>query len=158
MYGYIYYISRYVNIKIRKRKKQIYIYIWRDKQILLYIRKENFINQGTKWRKRSFNWKVYNNNNNSLFRQHRLTYGYKSRASLSQDVQTWFSVQLAFDKFLSKIKEIFLMQCQYHGYNTHSQISFILDRNLSKANCTENHVCKSCDKGVLGINIKHTRY
>ena len=25
-YVYIYYISRYVNIKIRKRKKQIYIY------------------------------------------------------------------------------------------------------------------------------------
>ena len=65
-------------------------------------------------------------------------------------MQTWFSVQLAFAKFLSKIKEIFLMQCQYHGYNTHSQISFILDRNLAKANCTENHVCTSCDKVVLG--------
>ena len=27
---------------------------------------------------------------------------------------------------------------------------FILDRNLAKANCTENHVCMSCDKVVLG--------
>ena len=27
---------------------------------------------------------------------------------------------------------------------------FILDRNLAKANCTENHVCTSCDKVVLG--------
>ena len=28
---------------------------------------------------------------------------------------------------------------------------FILDRNLAKANCTENHVCTSCDKVVLGL-------
>ena len=27
---------------------------------------------------------------------------------------------------------------------------FILDRNLAKANCTENHVCTSCDEVVLG--------
>ena len=27
---------------------------------------------------------------------------------------------------------------------------FILDRNLAKANCTENHVCTSCDTVVLG--------
>ena len=27
---------------------------------------------------------------------------------------------------------------------------FILDRNLEKANCTENWVCKSCDTVVLG--------
>ena len=46
------------------------------------------------------------------------------------------------------------MQCQYHGYNTHSQISFILDRNLAKANCTENHVCTSCDKVVLAKTSK----
>ena len=26
---------------------------------------------------------------------------------------------------------------------------FILDRNLAKANCTENHVCTSCDRVVL---------
>ena len=31
---------------------------------------------------------------------------------------------------------------------------FILDRNLAKANCTENHVCTSCDIVVLGKNIK----
>ena len=29
------------------------------------------------------------------------------------------------------------------------KFSFILDRNLAKANCTENHVCTSCDKVVL---------
>ena len=28
---------------------------------------------------------------------------------------------------------------------------FILDRNLAKANCTENHVCTSCDTVVLGL-------
>ena len=27
---------------------------------------------------------------------------------------------------------------------------FILDRNLAKANCTENQVCTSCDTVVLG--------
>ena len=30
---------------------------------------------------------------------------------------------------------------------------FILDRNLAKANCTENHVCTSCDTVVLDIYI-----
>ena len=30
---------------------------------------------------------------------------------------------------------------------------FILDRNLAKANCTEGHVCTSCDIVVLGYNI-----
>ena len=35
---------------------------------------------------------------------------------------------------------------------------FILDRNLAKANCTENHVCTSCDKVVLGQNIKCISY
>ena len=29
---------------------------------------------------------------------------------------------------------------------------FILDRNLAKTNCTENHVCTSCDIVVLGPN------
>ena len=28
---------------------------------------------------------------------------------------------------------------------------FILDRNLAKANCTENHVCTSCDTVVLAL-------
>ena len=28
---------------------------------------------------------------------------------------------------------------------------FILDRNLAKANCTENRVCTSCDIVVLGF-------
>ena len=30
---------------------------------------------------------------------------------------------------------------------------FILDRNLAKANCTENRVCTSCDTVVLDRNI-----
>ena len=30
---------------------------------------------------------------------------------------------------------------------------FNLDRNLAKANCTENRVCTSCDKVVLGYDI-----
>ena len=29
------------------------------------------------------------------------------------------------------------------------KFSFILDRNLAKANCTENRVCTSCDTVVL---------
>ena len=29
------------------------------------------------------------------------------------------------------------------------KIPFILDRNLAKANCTEDRVCASCDKVVL---------
>ena len=33
---------------------------------------------------------------------------------------------------------------------------FILDRNLAKANCTENHVCTSCDSVVLDIYSIHT--
>ena len=31
---------------------------------------------------------------------------------------------------------------------------FILDRNLAKANCTENWVCTSCDTVVLVIDLK----
>ena len=34
-------------------------------------------------------------------------------------------------------------------------ISFILDRNLAKANCTGNHVCTSCDRVVLDIYINN---
>ena len=30
---------------------------------------------------------------------------------------------------------------------------FILDRNLAKANCTENQVCKSCDTVVLEVTL-----
>ena len=33
------------------------------------------------------------------------------------------------------------------------KIPFILDRNLEKANCTEDRICTSCDKVVLGQNI-----
>ena len=31
----------------------------------------------------------------------------------------------------------------------HQKLPFILDRNLAKANCTENYVCTSCDTVVL---------
>ena len=30
---------------------------------------------------------------------------------------------------------------------------FILDRNLAKAHCTEDHVCTSCDTVVLGTSL-----
>ena len=35
---------------------------------------------------------------------------------------------------------------------------FILDRNLAKANCTENHVCTSCDTVVLGTVFSATLF
>ena len=36
---------------------------------------------------------------------------------------------------------------------------FILDRNLAKANCTEDRVCTSCDKVVLDLYIyTHSQY
>ena len=78
---------------------------------------------------------------------------YKSRTTLSQDVQTWSSVQLAFAKFLSKIKENFLVRPVSMILLLNLKFSFILDRNLAKANCTGNHVRTSCDTVVLGINI-----
>ena len=34
------------------------------------------------------------------------------------------------------------------------KFNFILDRNLAKANCTENHVCTSCDIVVLSEELK----
>ena len=34
---------------------------------------------------------------------------------------------------------------------------FILDRNLAEANCTENHVCTSCDTVVLDLSLS-TKY
>ena len=34
---------------------------------------------------------------------------------------------------------------------------FILDSNLAKVNCTENHVCTSCDIVVLGYSITVTK-
>ena len=55
------------------------------------------------------------------------------RTTVSQDMQTWFSVQLAFAKFLYiyiyiyiYIKEFFntVTDWQYHGYSTHSEILF----------------------------------
>ena len=33
------------------------------------------------------------------------------------------------------------------------KFTFILDRNLAKANCTENQVCTSCDTVVLALLI-----
>ena len=33
------------------------------------------------------------------------------------------------------------------------KLPFILDRNLAKANCTENQVCTSCDIVVLDWNL-----
>ena len=50
------------------------------------------------------------------------SYNNNSRTTISQDVQTRFSVQLAFAKFLSKIKGNFITVL-YHGYSTPSKIS-----------------------------------
>ena len=33
------------------------------------------------------------------------------------------------------------------------KFTFILDRNLAKANCTRNNVCTFCDKVVLDIDL-----
>ena len=35
---------------------------------------------------------------------------------------------------------------------------FILDRNLAKANCTEDRVCTSCDKVVLGTLLNCSEF
>ena len=35
---------------------------------------------------------------------------------------------------------------------------FILDRNLGKANCTEDRVCTSCDKVVLGTLLNCSEF
>ena len=35
----------------------------------------------------------------------------------------------------------------------HLKFPFILNRNLMKANCTENRVCTSCDIVVLGTRL-----
>ena len=68
-------------------------------------------------------------------------------------MQMWFPVQLAFAKFLSKIKEIFKYSASIMNKALTQKFPFILDRNLAKANCTGNHVCTSCDKVVLDVYI-----
>ena len=84
---------------------------------------------------------------------------FTTRTTVSQDVQTWISVHLAFAKFLSKIKGNFWGSAEaIHDTGTVFNFSFILDRNLAKANCTENHVCTSCDTVVLGSLIKFSSY
>ena len=55
-------------------------------------------------------------------------------------------MQLAFDKFLSIIKEKFKYSVSIVDTALPQKFSFILDRNLAKANSTENHLCMSCDK------------
>ena len=75
-----------------------------------------------------------------------------SRTTVSQDVQTWFSVQLPFAKFLSKIKGNFKFGPSIMDAAFPQKFPFILNRNLAKANCTENRVCTSCDTVVqLGL-------
>ena len=72
-----------------------------------------------------------------------------ARTTLSQDVQTRSSVQLAFAKFLSKIKGIYQYSASIMDTALPQKFPFILDRNLAKANCTEDRVCTSCDTVVL---------
>ena len=43
------------------------------------------------------------------------------------------------------------MEFCIHDTGTVLKIPFILDRNLAKANCTEDRVCMSCNKVVLGV-------
>ena len=58
-------------------------------------------------------------------------------------------MQLAFAKFLSKLKENFLYSASIMDTALPQKFPFILDRNLAKANCTENRVCMPCDTVVL---------
>ena len=69
-------------------------------------------------------------------------------------MQTWFSVQLGFAKFLSKIKGNFLGSALSMILALYLKFPFILDKNLAKANCRENHVCTSCDTVVLVSSTK----
>ena len=46
------------------------------------------------------------------------------------------------------------MEFCIHDTGTVLKIPFILDRNLAKANCTEDRVCMSCNKVVLGKGLK----
>ena len=73
-----------------------------------------------------------------------------ARTTVSQDVQTRSSVQLAFAKFLSKIKGIFWGSAVSMILALYWKFPFILNRNLAKANCTEDRVCTFCDTVVLG--------
>ena len=59
------------------------------------------------------------------------------------------AVQLAFAKFLSKIKGNFKYSASIMDTALTQKFLFILDSNLAKANCTENRVCTSCDTVVL---------
>ena len=80
----------------------------------------------------------------------------ESRTTISQDVQTRFFVQLAFAKFLSKIKGNFYYSASIMDTALPQIFPIILDRNLAKANCIGNRVCTSCDIVVLAQNIKNT--
>ena len=65
-------------------------------------------------------------------------------------VETGFPAQLAFAKFLSKIKGNFKFSASIMDTPLPQKFPFILDRNLAKTNCTRNLVCTSCDIVVLG--------
>ena len=80
-----------------------------------------------------------------------LAYLFVSRTTVSQDVQTRFPVQLAFAKFLSKIKDFFKYSASIMDTALPHKFPFILERNLAKANCTGNRVCTSCDTVVLDL-------
>ena len=81
----------------------------------------------------------------------KITFTLEARTTMSQDVQTRFSVQLAFAKFLSKIKGNFQYNASIMDTALPQKFPFILDRNLAKANCTEDRVCTSCDTVVLDL-------
>ena len=78
-----------------------------------------------------------------------------SRTTISEDVQTWFSVQLAFAKFLSRIKGNFQYSASIMDTALPQKFPFILHRTLAKANCSGNRVCTSCDTVVLDNALKN---
>ena len=90
---------------------------------------------------------TYTANGGGTYIQKRWLYILRSRTTISQDVQTRFPVQLAFAKFLSKIKGNF--ESSIMDTALPQKIPFILDRNLAKANYTGNRVRTSCDIVVL---------
>ena len=56
-----------------------------------------------------------------------------------------------------KSREFFKCSASIMDTTLPQKFPFILDRNLAKANCTENRVCTSCDTVVLGRAISTSK-
>ena len=84
-------------------------------------------------------------------------FGLTSKTTVSQDVQTRFSMQLSFAKFLSKIKGIF--NTRPVSWIQHSLQNLLYFRKeLSEGQLYRKSVCTSCDTVVLGeeLNFEKT--